>query len=116
MSEVSGQDFQTWNKLHGRDFLKYFLILELLENNSTQLSYIYPPLQDKDKHLINSQIPQFCFPDAETFPRKIEKYGVCLFKKNSYFSLLTFIGMNQSSFLLLKAQLSCKLFLFSLFI
>lgn len=64
--------------------MKYFLILELSENQKslTQLAYIYPPLQEKDKHLINSQIPQFCFPDAETFPRKIEKYDT---NNNNYF-------------------------------
>jgi hypothetical protein len=66
----------TWNKLLCSEIFKYFLIVDLIEKdaiNTPQIAFVYPPCLEKDNHLIHSQISKFCFPDADTFPRKIEK-------------------------------------------
>lgn len=51
---------------------QHFLVFQLDDPQAplkTSLSYIYPALAVKDKGLMQ-QIPEFCFPDFSTFPKK----------------------------------------------
>lgn len=80
MSECDGIDSQsTWHKVRCAGVFRYFVILDLVDRDDSgpQLSFIHPLLQDKDKNLVSSQLPQFCFPDG-TAVRKLEKYVLLL--------------------------------------
>jgi hypothetical protein len=67
----------TWNKIRCCEIFKYIVIFDLVDRDdliAPQVAFIYPQLQDNDKHLISSQLPQFCFPDGPAFARKLDRY------------------------------------------